>query len=118
MKIELIEGFDPLPVSPHDETAFGFQIIKRTVLDIFPALTVAPAICVANTDSRHFKDLSKSIYRFTPVIYKPGDAQRFHGINERISTENYEALVQFFFRFFQNCDIKNLPDPHTSVHEL
>ena len=42
VKIELINGFDPEPVSSSDEKSFGFQIIKKTVLDIFPTVTVAP----------------------------------------------------------------------------
>lgn len=42
MKIELVDGFDPLPVSSYGETSFGFQIIKKTVLDLFPQVTVAP----------------------------------------------------------------------------
>lgn len=42
VKIELVEGFDPLPVSSTDEKAFGFQIIKKTVLDLFPSVTIAP----------------------------------------------------------------------------
>lgn len=40
--MELVEGFDPLPVSSADEKSFGFQIIKKTVLDMFPTVTVAP----------------------------------------------------------------------------
>lgn len=42
VKVELIDGFDPLPISSSDEQSFGFQIIKKTVLDMFPKLTVAP----------------------------------------------------------------------------
>lgn len=42
VKIELVEGFDPLPISSTDEKAFGFQIIKKTVLDMFPSVTIAP----------------------------------------------------------------------------
>lgn len=118
VKMELIEGYDPLPVSSADEKAFGFQIIKKTVLDMFPTVTVAPGICVGGTDSRHFKDLTNNIYRFAPVWFKPGDPQRFHGINERISKKNYEELVVFYFSLIQNCDIQKLPDPHSSVHEL
>uniref|UniRef100_A0A8B9LQE5 Peptidase M20 domain containing 1, tandem duplicate 2 n=1 Tax=Astyanax mexicanus TaxID=7994 RepID=A0A8B9LQE5_ASTMX len=76
VKIELVNGFDPLPISSFDEQSFGFQIIKKTVLDMFPQLTVAPGICVGNTDSRHYTDLTKDIYRFAPSWFKPGDAQR------------------------------------------
>ncbi|KAF3697153.1 N-fatty-acyl-amino acid synthase/hydrolase PM20D1.2 [Channa argus] len=118
VKIELLDGFDPLPVSSADEKSFGFQIIKKTVLDMFPTVTVAPGICIGNTDSRHFKDLASDIYRFAPVWFKPGDAQRFHGINERISKRNYEELVAFYFSLIQNCDIQKLPEPHSSVHDL
>lgn len=42
VKIELVDGFDPLPVSSVDEQSFGFQIIKKTVLDMFPTVTTAP----------------------------------------------------------------------------
>uniref|UniRef100_A0A3Q3G0C4 Peptidase M20 domain containing 1, tandem duplicate 1 n=1 Tax=Labrus bergylta TaxID=56723 RepID=A0A3Q3G0C4_9LABR len=118
VKMELVDGFDPLPVSSSDEKSFGFQIIKKTVLDMFPSVTVAPGICIGNTDSRHFKDLTNDIYRFAPIWFKPGDAQRFHGINERISKKNYEELVVFYFNLIQNCDIQKLPEPHSSVHEL
>lgn len=40
--MEVVDGFDPLPVSSTDEKSFGFQIIKKTVLDLFPSVTVAP----------------------------------------------------------------------------
>lgn len=116
--MELVDGFDPLPVSSYDETSFGFQIIKKTVLDQFPQVTVAPGICIGNTDSRHYTDLAKDIYRFAPTWFRPGDAQRFHGINERISKKNYEELVVFYFNLIQNCDIKDLPSPHSAGHEL
>uniref|UniRef100_A0A8C5D5G7 Peptidase M20 dimerisation domain-containing protein n=1 Tax=Gouania willdenowi TaxID=441366 RepID=A0A8C5D5G7_GOUWI len=118
VKIELVDGFDPLPVSSADEKSFGYQVIKKTVLDMFPGLTVAPGICIGNTDSRHFKELTTNIYRFAPLWFKPGDAQRFHGINERISKKNLEELVIFYFNVIQNFDIRKLPDPHSSAHEL
>uniref|UniRef100_A0A8C1AII5 Peptidase M20 dimerisation domain-containing protein n=2 Tax=Cyprinus carpio TaxID=7962 RepID=A0A8C1AII5_CYPCA len=42
VKVELVNGFDPLPISSYDEQAFGFQIIKKMVQSMFPQLTVAP----------------------------------------------------------------------------
>ncbi|XP_035238051.1 N-fatty-acyl-amino acid synthase/hydrolase PM20D1.2-like [Anguilla anguilla] len=118
VKVELVNGFDPLPVSAYDETAFGYQIIKKTTLDMFPQLTVAPGVCVGNTDSRHYVDLTTDIYRYAPTWFKPGDPGRFHGVNERISANNYEELVKFYFLLFQNCDITKLPETHGSDHEL
>ncbi|XP_030624855.1 N-fatty-acyl-amino acid synthase/hydrolase PM20D1.2 [Chanos chanos] len=118
VKIELKGGFDPLPISSYDEKSFGFQIIKKTVLDMFPQVTVAPGICIGNTDSRHYTELTSNIYRFAPTWFKPGDSQRFHGVNERISIKNYEEIVVFYFQLIQNCDIKSLPLSHGSEHEL
>ncbi|CAN9516000.1 unnamed protein product [Ophioblennius macclurei] len=118
VKLELVDGFDPLPVSSADEKAFGYQVIKKTLSDMFPGITVAPGICIGNTDSRHFRNLTSNIYRFSPLWFKPGDPQRFHGINERISKKNYEDAVQFYFSLIQNFDIRKLPDSHDSVHEL
>jgi len=42
VKVDLVEGFDPLTVSSYSETSFGFQILKKTVLDVFLQVTVAP----------------------------------------------------------------------------
>ncbi|RXM91406.1 Solute carrier family 41 member 1 [Acipenser ruthenus] len=95
--------------------------VSWPVLCLIPAVVLlcpVPGICVGNTDSRHFVDLTKEIYRFAPTWFKPGDTRRFHGINERISVKNYEEIVMFYFRLFQNCDIGKLPEPHGSVHEL
>ncbi|ROL53251.1 N-fatty-acyl-amino acid synthase/hydrolase PM20D1.2 [Anabarilius grahami] len=76
VKVEMVNGFDPLPISSYDEQAFGFQVIKKTVQVMFPQLTVAPGVCVGNTDSRHYKDITRDIYRFAPMWFKPGDPQR------------------------------------------
>uniref|UniRef100_A0AAY4E5I4 Peptidase M20 dimerisation domain-containing protein n=1 Tax=Denticeps clupeoides TaxID=299321 RepID=A0AAY4E5I4_9TELE len=108
VKIEVLGGFDPLPVSDYSNKAFGYQILKKTALEQFPQVTVAPGICVGNTDSRHYTELTKDIYRFAPTWFKPGDPQRFHGVNERISKKNYEEMVMFYFRLIQNCDVKDL----------
>ncbi|XP_055044044.2 N-fatty-acyl-amino acid synthase/hydrolase PM20D1.2 isoform X2 [Misgurnus anguillicaudatus] len=118
VKIELVNGFDPLPISSYDERSFGYQIIKKTVQGMFPHVSVAPGICVGNTDSRHYKDIARDIYRFAPSWFKPGDPQRFHGVNERISIKNYEELVLFYFQLIQNNDVRTLPSPHSSQHEL
>ncbi|XP_051516780.1 N-fatty-acyl-amino acid synthase/hydrolase PM20D1.1-like [Myxocyprinus asiaticus] len=113
VKVELVSGFNPLPISSYDEHTFGYQIIKKTVQDIFPEVTVTPSICVGNTDSRHYTELSPDIYRFAPSWYKPGDSARFHGVNERIAIQNYEEIVLFYFQLIQNCDIRNVPSPRT-----
>lgn len=36
VKIDVVEAFDPLPVSPWDDQSFGVHIFQRTILDTFP----------------------------------------------------------------------------------
>ncbi|XP_029428786.1 N-fatty-acyl-amino acid synthase/hydrolase PM20D1-like [Rhinatrema bivittatum] len=119
VKLNVQDAFDPLPVSPYDEDSFGFQIIRRTIHEVFSEVSmVAPGVCIGNTDSRHFVNLTDSIYRFSPIWLKREDLGRIHGLNERISLEMYERGVQFYFHLMENSDIAQLPKPHKSAHEL
>lgn len=45
-------------------------------------------------------------------------SSRIHGLNERISVENYEKQVEFLFQLIKNCDTDQLPEPHANSHEL
>lgn len=56
--------------------------------------------------------------RNSPWTEKYPFSFRIHGLNERISIENYEKQVEFLFQLIKNCDIETLPEPHASSHEL
>lgn len=87
---------EPSPVSPTDSASY--QLINRTVRELFPGVLVAPGLMIAATDSRHFQDISDHIYRFSPVRAKPEDLARFHGTNERIASANLAELIRFYQR--------------------
>ncbi|XP_042740342.1 N-fatty-acyl-amino acid synthase/hydrolase PM20D1 [Lagopus leucura] len=119
VKIDVVEAFDPLPISPWDDQTFGVHVFQRTILDTFPNVdSVVPGTCIGNTDSRHFTNVTGAIYRFNPVLLKSDDLPRIHGLNERISVESYEKQVEFLFQLIKNCDVDELPEPHTNSHEL
>ncbi|NXF97569.1 P20D1 hydrolase, partial [Eubucco bourcierii] len=119
VKIDVVEAFDPLPISPWDEQTFGVHIFQRTILDTFPDVdSVVPGTCIGNTDSRHFTNLTAAIYRFNPILLKPDDLPRIHGLNERISVKDFEKQVEFLFQLIKNCDTAELPEPHAKSHEL
>jgi carboxypeptidase PM20D1 len=42
----------PHPISPYDNNAFGFQIIKRSIRQVFSGSVVIPGIMIANTDTK------------------------------------------------------------------
>ena len=91
---------NPSPVSETDSPSF--EVLHRTIRQVFPDVLVAPGLVVGATDSRHFSGLSRDIYRFTPVWMGPEDPKRFHGTNERISVENYEQIVRFYIQLIHN----------------
>ncbi|MBV8620579.1 MAG: M20 family peptidase [Curvibacter sp.] len=92
---------EPSPVSPTE--ARGYQLVNRTVREIFPGTVVAPGLMVGATDSRFFTALSPNIYKFSPVRAHPEDLPRFHGTNERISVSNYVEAIQFYQQLLRNA---------------
>lgn len=91
---------DPSPVTP--TSSASYQLINRTIRELFPGTLVAPGLVVAATDSRLYTPVSDHIYRFSPVRAKPEDLARFHGTNERISTANLGELVRFYHQLIRN----------------
>ncbi len=95
----------PIRVEPSavsDIEAASFSVIHRTIRQAIPEVLVAPALLVAGTDSRHYAPLTKNIYRFLPITLRPDDARRYHGINERISLQDYERCVRFYTQLIRN----------------
>nr|AFK10756.1 putative carboxypeptidase PM20D1 precursor [Callorhinchus milii] len=104
VKVEVINFSPSPPMSSYDETSFGYQLIRTTVVETFPDVAVAPGLCIGITDSRHYQNLTKELYRFSPARLNQEDLARIHGPNERIAVKNYEEIVQFFFLLIQNAD--------------
>ena len=82
--------------------AAGFQLIGKTLRQLHPDVIVAPGLMIGATDSRHFDAIADNVYKFSPVRAKPEDLKRFHGTNERISTDNYVELIQFYHQLIGN----------------
>ena len=91
---------NPSPIS--GTNTFGYQVIQKSVQEIFPNVIVAPSLVVAATDSRYFYELSENIYRFMPVSIDRSELEGFHGINERISLENYQQMIRFYRQLILN----------------
>lgn len=85
------------PSSISSANSMGFQLIQRTIRGLMPEAVVAPALMLGATDSRHYAKLTNNIYRFSPQRLRPDDVKRFHGVNERISVEDYARCVRFYY---------------------
>ncbi|GAB1285409.1 N-fatty-acyl-amino acid synthase/hydrolase PM20D1 [Apodemus speciosus] len=117
VQLRVLRSFEPLPVSPSDDQAMGYQLLQQTIRSVFPEVNIiVPGICIGNTDTRHYVSITNGMYRFNPVYLQPQDFRGIHGINEKISVQNYQNQVKFIFEFIQNADTYSQPAPH--LHEL
>jgi carboxypeptidase PM20D1 len=104
VKIRLLAGFGSEPSVESDVNAPSFQMLQRTIRQVFPDVVVAPNLVLGATDSRHYAGLSRNLYRFLPIWISAVDLRRAHGTDERISVENYAQIVSFYRQLILNSD--------------
>jgi carboxypeptidase PM20D1 len=92
----LAEGSEPSKVSA--TATPQYQLINRTVREVFPGTVVTPGLMIGATDSVHYSQIADNTFRFSPVRAKSEDLPRFHGTNERISADNLAELIRFYHR--------------------
>ncbi len=103
IRIERV-GFltNPSPVSSVESE--GFRVLEHTIRSLFPTTVVVPGLVGGGTDARYFYELSDDVYRFYPVRLSPDSFERFHGIDEKISRENYAEIIGFTYQLIRNLD--------------
>ena len=117
VNMEIISSMEPHPTAGYGEGHFGYQVMKTSIGQIWPEALVVPGIMVGNTDTRFYLNFTCNVYRFAPTHMFPGDPERFHGINERISEVNYEQVINFFYHLIRNCDQAKVSSTHKH-HDL
>lgn len=40
VQLHVLRSFDPLPVSPSDEHAMGYQLLQQTIQSVFPEVNI------------------------------------------------------------------------------
>ena len=101
VRVETV-GFltDPSPVSSIDSEAF--KILEKTIRNSFPSSIVVPGLVGGGTDARYFYEISDDVYRFYPIRLAPDSMTRFHGIDEKISKDNYKEIIEFVYHLIKN----------------
>ncbi len=100
--IEILEAREASHVSSIDSGAF--RTLCKTISQVMPDTVAVPFLSLNATDSRYYEPLARNQYRFVPVRVSPKDLRRIHGIDERISVENYGEVIRFLIEFIRNAD--------------
>lgn len=82
----------------------GYRMLQRTIRQVFPHSIVAPFLVLGSTDSKHYQDVSRNIYRFVPMRITAEDLGRIHGTNERLGINNLEEMIEFYIQLIRNSD--------------
>ena len=97
----------PMPLEPSAVSSIdssSFAVLNRTIRQTHPTAVIAPALLVAGTDSRHYRNLTRNIFRFLPLTIGADDIERYHGMDERISVEDYERCIRFYAQLILNSN--------------
>lgn len=99
VSVSASEAFAPSPVSPTN--SLGFKLIEQNIRRFDPNTLVAPYLVPGATDARYYTALSDNVYRFMMVRITPQSLGSFHGINEKISEQDYLNAIRFYLALIQ-----------------
>ena len=95
------DHMEPSPISRTD--CEGWRRVSRAVADTWKGCIVSPYLMVQCSDSRHYRDLSDRVYRFSAADLTKEERGTIHGNNERIRLETVRRSVEFFMRVMKQC---------------
>ncbi len=101
IEITALEANEPSPVSQVDCPAW--DKVAAAVAENWPGCIVAPYLMVQCSDSRHYRDLSNHVYRFSAMALSKEERGTIHGNNERIPLETVTKAAEFYVRLMEKC---------------
>ncbi|EPY53336.1 vacuolar carboxypeptidase [Schizosaccharomyces cryophilus OY26] len=106
--LSTMKTLEPSPVSPYGNGASAYEKLGGAIKYTFGNQTlVAPALMPANTDTRHYWNLTKSIYRWTPVSPRAAeitDDFNAHTVNENMPYQGHIDAITFYYNFIRHYD--------------
>ncbi len=102
-KIEItpIRSDEPSPIS---ETGCDqWEKVKNAVSDTWNGCIVSPYLMMQCSDSRHYRDISNHVYKFSAMDLTKEERSSIHGNNERIRLETVNKAVEFYIRLIKQC---------------
>ena len=101
VEVSVLESFEPSPIS--ETNCPAWDKVASTVAQTWPGCVVAPYLMVQCSDSRHYRDLSDHVYRFSAMDLTAEERRTIHGNNERVRLECACKAVEFYIRLMEKC---------------
>ncbi len=101
IKLTVGDHMEPSPISRTD--CAGWERVVNAVRATWPGCVVSPYLMVQCSDSRHYRDLSDRVYRFSAMDMTNAERSTIHGNNEHIRLEVIQRAVAFFIRLMRQC---------------
>ena len=77
VKMQPLPPEPPAEASPRSSAQSAeFQLMQRTLAQVYPEAVVAPFVFVGATDSKHYAALTPNIFRFSPMVLNGEDVGR------------------------------------------
>lgn len=99
IEITCMEGCDPSPVSRTD--CPEWEQLSEAISTTWQGTLVSPYLMLACSDSRHYRDLSDKVYRFSAMALSKEERGTIHGNDERIPLETIAKTVEFYLRLIE-----------------
>lgn len=92
-----VEALDSIPVNRFsDMDTEPWNILKTSILSIWPDVIVSPYLMIACSDSRSYTKISENVFRFSAMELSSLERKLIHGNNERIPVDKLIKTVEFF----------------------
>ena len=101
VEITILESCQPSPIS--ETGCNSWNRIAAAVSETWPGCIVSPYLMVQCSDSRHYRDLSRHVYRFSAMDLTSEERKSIHGNNERIRLDCICRAVEFYIRLMKKC---------------
>lgn len=99
VSINIMEGMAPSAVS--ETQGEGWEKLKSAIGQTWSDAIVSPYLMIACSDSRHYCQISKYVYRFSAMALAKEERGMIHGHNERIPLDKIVKTVEFYVRLVE-----------------
>jgi carboxypeptidase PM20D1 len=68
---------------------------------------------IGGTDTRHYKGLTRNVYRFNPIVATTELVSGAHGTNERVRADDFVRAARFFAQLIRKRSVTQASVRHS-----